>query len=196
LKNFTTPIVIAGFLRFSPAVADGGAGSFDTLFGEEGHDTLTVQDSEFGGNLFGGTGDDTLIGSNAAFSFNTLEGNEGNDTLQAGTLGGASLSGGDGDDVLAGGAGDDQYIGGTGVDQFVFGQTWTNPDTFGFQDIIWDFEDGIEKIDLSASGLSFTDLTIDDSGFSAIITSTAGQIEVVGFGQQGFGQLTEADFLF
>ena len=34
---------------------------------------------------------------------------------------------------------------------FVFGPTWSS----GFQDIIWDFEDGVEKIDLTASGLTF-----------------------------------------
>lgn len=72
----------------------------------------------------------------------------------------------------------------------MFGATWTSE--FGFQDIIWDFEDGVEKLDLSGSGLTFADLTIGDDGFSAIITSSAGRIEVVGLA----GQITEADFLF
>jgi Ca2+-binding RTX toxin-like protein len=103
-----------------------------------------------------------LIGSDAS-SFTTLDGGGGNDTLQAGD-GGASLlgdgfEGGVGDDRLEGGIGDDQFIGGTGIDQFVFGAQWSS----GFQDVIWDLEDGIEKIDLTGSGLAFGDLIIDDS---------------------------------
>jgi hypothetical protein len=60
--------------------------------------------------------------------------------------------------------------------------------------IIWDFEDGIEKIDLTASGLAFADLTIGDDGFgfSAIVTSSAGAVEVYGRA----GQIDANDFLF
>ena len=178
---------------------EGGPGfGFDDLRGGEGNDTLTLASSEFGGNAAGGEGDDLLIGSDTS-SFNSLDGGAGNDTLRAGA-GGASLigdgfEGGVGDDRLEGGIGDDQFTGGAGTDQFVFGPQWTTE--FGFQDVIWDLEDGLEKIDLTASGLQFDDLTIDDTGFSAIVTSSAGRIEVVGFGQQGTaGQLTQDDFLF
>ena len=176
---------------------DGGAG-FNNLNGNEGNDVLTMANSDNGGTASGAEGDDLLIGSNTS-SFITLDGGGGNDTLQAGD-GGTSLlgdgfEGGVGDDRLEGGIGDDQFIGGAGIDQFVFGSQWSS----GFQDVISDLEDGFEKIDLTGSGLAFEDLFIDDSGFSAIITSTtsAGQIEVVGFGvQAGAGQLTQDDFLF
>jgi Ca2+-binding RTX toxin-like protein len=102
-----------------------------------------------------------------------------------------------GDDRLEGGSGDDQYFGGAGIDQFVFGAVWTDP-LNGFQDTIYDLEADAEKIDLRASGLQFSDLTIEDSGFSAYVTATAGRIEVSGFGEAANGGrgLIEADFLF
>jgi Ca2+-binding RTX toxin-like protein len=175
-------------------VLEGGPG-FDTLRGGEGNDSLSLKDGEFGGNASGGAGDDLLAGSDAAFSFSFLEGNEGNDALRAGAEGNTILDGGDGDDQLSGGAGDDQFTGGLGIDLFVFGDMWTS--AHGFQDTIWDLEDGVEKIDLRASGLRFADLSIDDGGFSAVITAAAGRIEVSGFGEQGLGgRLTEDDFLF
>ena len=169
---------------------DGGAG-FNDLRGGDGNDILTLQTSDVGGNADGGAGDDLLIGSDVPFTFSALEGGAGNDTLRAGA-GGASLSDtGGGNDRLVGGAGDDQFLGGEGVDTFVFGALWTSPAT-GFQDIIFDFEDDLEKIDLRGSGISFADLTIGDDGFSAIITSAAGRIEVSGLA----GHITSNDFLF
>lgn len=94
-----------------------------------------------------------------------------------------------------GGAGDDVFLGGAGADLFVFGATWTTPG-IGYQDVIADFDDGLDKIDLRGSGLSFADLVIYDSGYSTIITSTAGQIEVTLVGQPSAGAITQADFLF
>jgi Ca2+-binding RTX toxin-like protein len=176
---------------------DGGTG-FDNLFGGAGNDTLTVRDNDFGGVAEGGDGDDLLIGADAQFTSSSLNGGAGNDTLRAGANGDASLVDFDGgDDRLEGGAGDDQFFGGPGTDMFVFGTVWTNPDS-GFTDIIFDLEQDVEKIDLRASGLQFEDLTIDDSGFSAIVTASAGRIEVSGFGEQGNGGrgLLESDFLF
>jgi Ca2+-binding RTX toxin-like protein len=172
---------------------DGGTG-FDTLYGDAGNDTLTLATSDVGGNAYGGEGDDLLIGNDAQFTFSWLEGGSGNDTLQAGAGGATMVDFDGGDDKLVGETGDDSFTGGAGNDKFVFGSTWTS--SSGFQDIIWDFEDGLEKIDLRGSGLTFADLTIDNSGYSAIITSAAGQIELVGLGQQGSGTITQADFLF
>ena len=170
---------------------DGGAG-FNVLTGGDGNDTLTLQTSDLGGSANGGAGNDLLIGSDIAFAFDTLSGGDGNDTLRAGNSGG-TLSGDAGDDLLQGGRGDDQLTGGDGVDTFIFGASWTNP-VDGFEDLIFDFEDGLEKIDLRTSGLTFADLTIGDDGFgfSAIITSSAGRIEVNGLA----GRITIDDFLF
>ena len=167
-----------------------GGGGFDTLYGGTGNDVLSLRISDLGGNVEGGAGDDVLIGSDTTFSLNTLNGNEGNDILRAGA-GGASMLGEDGNDRLVGSAGDDQFVGGQGVDTFVFGAIWTNASS-GFTDVIYDFEDGVEKIDLRDSGLTFADLLITDDGFSAIITATAGRIEVAGLA----GQIAINDFLF
>lgn len=172
---------------------DGGTG-FDELHGEAGNDTLTLKNSEIGGNAFGGEGNDVLFGSDVAFTFSTLDGGAGDDTLRAGTAGASLVDFDGGNDRLVGGVGDDQFFGGAGNDLFVFGAIWTSPS--GFQDVIYDFEDGIDKIDLRGSGLTFADLTIDDSGYSAIITSTAGQIELTLVGQPSSGAITQADFLF
>lgn len=81
-------------------------------------------------NAVGGSGGDTLLGSEMAnlleggAGTDTLRGNGGDDTLRGGTgndlleggAGNDNLSGGEGDDVLAGGAGNDTLDGGAGND--------------------------------------------------------------------------------
>ena len=174
---------------------DSGLG-FANLFGEIGNDTLSMKNSFFGGTADGGAGNDLLIGSDFLSALTDLRGGAGDDTMIAGE-GGASMADFEGgNDRMVGSTAADQFFGGEGLDQFVFGDVWNTPDT-GFQDVISDLEDGVEKIDLRGSGLEFGDLTIDNSGFSAIITSSAGRIEVDGFGEQGpSGPLTQDDFLF
>ena len=98
-------------------------------------------------NASGGSGDDTLLGNSAN---NQLRGNAGSDTLM-GRAGDDKLYGGGGDDVLNGGAGNDQLFGGAGNDVFVF--------TEGGTDRITDYEVD-EKIDLSALGVTFDDVTV------------------------------------
>jgi Ca2+-binding RTX toxin-like protein len=130
-----------------------------------------------------------LIGSD--FASITLIGGTGDDTMIAGE-GGASMADFEGgNDRMVGSAAADQFFGGEGLDQFVFGEVWNNyPDTSA--DVIFDLEDGVDKIDLSGSDLQFEDLTITDEFGSAIITSSAGRIEVNGFA----GLITQYDFLF
>jgi Ca2+-binding RTX toxin-like protein len=62
--------------------------------------------------VFGGGGNDRVIGTEWADSF---QGQAGNDTLE-GRGGNDALDGGDGDDTLRGGAGDDELWDGAGVD--------------------------------------------------------------------------------
>ncbi|WP_415831014.1 type I secretion C-terminal target domain-containing protein, partial [Castellaniella denitrificans] len=69
-----------------------------------------------GDQLFGGVGDDVLIGGSGD---DTLKGGVGDDVLIGGA-GNDVLQGGDGDDVLIGGAGNDTLIGGLGDDVFVW----------------------------------------------------------------------------
>jgi Ca2+-binding RTX toxin-like protein len=129
---------------------NGGAGA-DILDGGEGGDTVSYTGSSavtvnlaFGGlggdaqgdtyidieNVMGSSFADTIIGD----SFhNTLNGGAGNDHLQ----------GGAGGDTLIGGVGADTLTGGEGQDIFVF--------TPGSGvDFITDFEQGLDKIDLTA----------------------------------------------
>eukprot|EP01030_Chromulinospumella_sphaerica_P022528 gene22527-biopygen20082 len=90
------------------------------------------------------TGDDrwdTVLGLDGN---DTLNGLGGSDRLEGG-LGADKLYGGDGDDVLIGGAGQDTLTGGAGADIFVIGLG-------DGANTIADFQDGIDRIDLSAFG--------------------------------------------
>jgi len=108
--------------------------------------TVTDGSSLNGVRVLGGAGDDTLNGS------------DGNDKL-LGKRGDDILSGGEGDDHLKGGAGDDTLAGGAGADTFVYG-------IGDGDDVIEDFADGEDMIDLSAfSGIGgFGDLTVTGTG--------------------------------
>lgn len=85
---------------------------------------------------------DTLLGSEGS---DVLLGLGGNDTLQ-GLGGNDRLEGGDGNDTLIGGKGNDILIGGAGNDTFV----WNADDRGGnYHDIVKDFGNGADKLDLS-----------------------------------------------
>ncbi|MDH1341765.1 retention module-containing protein [Ectopseudomonas oleovorans] len=85
---------------------------------------------------------DTLLGSEGS---DVLLGLGGNDTLH-GLGGNDRLEGGDGNDTLIGGKGNDILIGGAGNDTFV----WNADDRGGnYHDIIKDFGNGEDKLDLS-----------------------------------------------
>ncbi|QSL92004.1 retention module-containing protein [Ectopseudomonas toyotomiensis] len=85
---------------------------------------------------------DTLLGSEGS---DVLLGLGGNDTLH-GLGGNDRLEGGDGNDTLIGGKGNDILIGGAGNDTFV----WNSDDRGGnYHDIVKDFGNGADKLDLS-----------------------------------------------
>ncbi|MBD1939470.1 Calx-beta domain-containing protein [Microcoleus sp. FACHB-68] len=118
------------------------------FLGDDTDDTLI---GSIGNDLFiGDQGNDSLIGG---FGNDIVFGEEGNDTLTGGTgsdvlLGGSgndSLNGGDGNDTLYGGEGNNTLTGGAGVDVFALGFSLD----LG-QDIITDFEFGVDKIGLPA----------------------------------------------
>ena len=125
-----------------------GNGGNDYLQGLSGDDTLS------GGtgmdNLHGGKGNDLLSGGSEN---DNLAGEAGNDSLEGGD-GHDVLRGGDGNDLLIGGAGNDNLYGGAGADTFRF----VTPDDslFGSADIIFDFEHGVDKIDLRS--MTYTSL--------------------------------------
>jgi Ca2+-binding RTX toxin-like protein len=133
-----------------------GSNGTDTLYGDEGSDRLNGGDDLDTADidyLYGGAGDDLLESGQtdavrAGFQDrgDRLYGEEGNDTLIGG-LADDTLEGGAGNDTLEGGAGDDVLAGGAGADRFVFA---AGDDA----DIIADFEDGIDRLDLSAFGFA------------------------------------------
>lgn len=129
--------------------ADGGVGD-DVLKGREGDDALRGQAGD--DELRGGAGDDTLYGG---ADDDMLGGGAGDDMIYGGddadhlvgSRGDDTLFGGSGADRLAGGAGDDTLTGGSSGDQFVFSRSAGN-------DVITDFQNGYDEIDLSAFGLN------------------------------------------
>ncbi|WP_340108609.1 M10 family metallopeptidase [Pikeienuella sp. HZG-20] len=133
----------------------GGAGD-DVLRGGGGDDTLkggSGDDSFFGGmgsdRLFGNAGDDRLLGGG------------GDDFLHGGLMDDV-LVGMRGADTLFGGPGDDTLSGGQGPDVFVFGRGHGD-------DVIRDFDHGLDKIEIGAGANRFSDLDIRDAGASAMI---------------------------
>ncbi|MEP4197093.1 MAG: laminin B domain-containing protein [Aliishimia sp.] len=156
---------------FGGAGADtlNGLGGADTLNGEGGDDTInggTGVDNVSGGGgkddifglfgadfLFGGTNDDNI---RAGGSGDIVHGGNGNDRL-VGANGQDVLWGGTDNDVMYGGAGTG---GGDGRrDEFVFKSLANGGGGF---DIIKDFENNIDKLDLTESGYTnFADLLAD-----------------------------------
>jgi Ca2+-binding RTX toxin-like protein len=181
-----------------------GGGGNDLLVGGAGIDTavyagavgavvnlaiLTAQNTGLGidtlsgiENLTGGTFADRLTGDGQA---NRLEGDAGNDTLQGGG-GDDTLLGGEGDDRLGGGSGNDFLEGGLGADQFVF-------NTGGGNDIVADFEDGLDRILIGTGAESFSDLELSEVGSDTVITFSDVIITLAGITQ---AQITSSDFLF
>ena len=131
-------------------ILTGGLGS-DTISGDNGND-----------QIFGKSGDDLLNGGNGK---DLLYGDDGDDLLNGGN-GKDLLYGGDGNDVLNGGKGKDLLYGGDGNDQFVIAKGTTSAN----QDIIRDYQDEIDKFDLTG-GLTFGSLDIVDNnaGTAALI---------------------------
>ncbi len=135
-----------------------GNADADSLHGEEGNDFLYGGSGE--DTLFGGADNDLLRGNGAA---DLLYGDAGSDSLYGGNAG-DTLSGGadrdflrgeNGADRLIGGTGDDNLHGGAGADIFVYAT--------GFRfDRVLDFEDGIDLLDISGTGVSgFGDLRFE-----------------------------------
>ena len=123
--------------------------------------------------IWGGAGNDTIYGDGPA------PGIPGNGQGPAQYLGGADiLLGGDGDDRLSGGHGADMLLGGAGADVFSFGThipyntNASTPDIWvldsgvgaGARDMILDFSQGEDKIDLqSLLNLAYRHLDLDEA---------------------------------
>ena len=132
--------------------------------------------------LDGGSGDDQLSGLLGA---DALYGGDGNDELR-GNNGNDDLFGGAGDDVLEGGRMRDTMTGGDGADRFVFSKG-------AGQDVITDFEDGVDAIGFMIQSFGFEDLTILQDGDDALVRHQGGQIRLV---EVDSNTLTQEDFTF
>src|SRR5262249_10522741 len=116
-NTITTSLDAAGQILVNGGAVsiDGGqapvANTTNTIVvsGGNGDDTISLGNAALPpAQLFGGNGNDVLIGGSGA---DQLFGGNGNDTL----------NGGDGDDILFGGNGDDMVIGGKGSDTAFLG---------------------------------------------------------------------------
>ena len=139
-----------------------GSSGKDRLYGKDDDDKLfggSGSDKLYGGKnddfLRGDTGNDTLSGSSGK---DRLYGKDDDDKLYGGSgkdklYGGKDddkLDGGSSGDLLQGGTGKDIMTGGTGADTFVFKKTSESKASASRADIIEDFKDGVDKINLKA----------------------------------------------
>lgn len=144
----------------------GGAGA-DTLNGGTGYDWVTYDDSTLGiilDVMKGGTGGDAagdriksvegIIGSAYADTIvggtmaETLRGQNGADHLDGGA-GNDTIEGGAGADTILGGAGADKLTGGADADVFRILKATDSGKTALTRDVILDFVQGTDRIDLS-----------------------------------------------
>ena len=169
---FTLPVVPAFTIYMATAniewIADTVSGT-DTFNGS----ALTVD-----GNVYAGGGADIISGGGG---MDFLWGEAGND----------SITGGANNDTLVGGTGSDTLTGGTGLDAI-----YTNSggggdgvlDTVIFDaagwgtDFVYDFEHGIDKLNLNGSGATVGTVTISNVGGHANVQFGADLVVVVGAG--------------
>ncbi|SLN53014.1 Serralysin precursor [Roseovarius gaetbuli] len=162
------------YLGFGDDVVGGGTGSDlivagagnneiygslgdDTVYGGDGADM--INGGEGADLLAGGAGNDSIYGSVGADTIylgmgdDFAGGGADADQIFAGA-GNNEIYGGVGDDTITAGVGRDVSNGGAGADVFVF-TTAASAGIGASRDIITDFEVGVDKIDLSAMGLTF-----------------------------------------
>ena len=134
----------------------------ETMTGTSEQDVL---DGSWGNDVINGLGgNDRLIGG---LGNDTLNGGDGNDTLLGGD-GTDTMDGGAGDDILTGGRGVDLLTGGAGRDIFRFEATTDSGAALGTRDIIRDFMQGEDRIDLSAIDANTSLLARGDQAFNFI----------------------------
>ena len=152
LLDFRTDIYNQG-IDLNPGSASSVYGLDNNLI--IAHDTVIEK-------VIAGRGDDVIFGNtannvvNGFYGDDLLFGNDGNDTLN-GSAGNDLLRGDRGNDRLIGGLGADIIVGGLGNDTFVF-----SPADGVYDDIIVDFRNGDNTIDLSAFD---TISSVDDFGY-------------------------------
>lgn len=173
------------------------AGSSDDweIFGLDGNDTLKGRSGD--DLLSGGTGNDRLLGRAGE---DAIYGDDGNDLLGGFCGRGDRLYGGDGADTLLGNGRGDVLAGNAPPLPSEEG-VWADGDADVFRfsrnsagtATILDFEDGLDRIDLSALANGMGDLTITSLGDDKKIV--AGDLTIILDGAGG-ASLTTSDFIF
>ncbi|MCA0304296.1 MAG: M10 family metallopeptidase C-terminal domain-containing protein, partial [Proteobacteria bacterium] len=134
------------FTEPTTSTATNDPNNYDNLGNASGQ---SVSSNENNSTAYGGAGNDTVQGNSGN---DTLYGGSGNDSMTGGS-GNDTMYGGSGNDTLSGGSGNDVLIGGYGADTLTGN---SNNDTFRYlsvldtNDTITDFNQGSDKIDLSA----------------------------------------------
>lgn len=156
----------------------GGSGN-DQLFGTNGNDTViggAGNDQLFGSEgvntLYAGAGDDMIYGGSgvdlidAGSGNDTIFASEGNNRIFAGS-GNDTIYSGTGNDFINAGTGNDTLWLGGGLDVIVLARG-------NGVDTINNFQLGQTRLGL-AGGLSFSDLTVTQSGGDTLIATNAGE---------------------
>ncbi|MEO9894804.1 MAG: DUF4214 domain-containing protein [Paracoccaceae bacterium] len=131
----------------------------------------------------------TNINGSGNYLDNIVQGNIGDNYL-GGRSGNDTLDGLSGADTLYGGLGDDTLVGGQGNDTFVFSAVENEG-----MDVIQDYEDGFDLVQIDGTGLAFDDLTIvEEDGFLKVSYGDLGaQIWIANSNSE---QIEANDFLF
>jgi Ca2+-binding RTX toxin-like protein len=156
------PPALTGFTLQAGAAGNRWRGLLTSFGADLFTGRLTATGTDGNDILSGGSGNDTL---NGGAGNDILNGGGGNDTLNAGDgnnilIGGAGndiFNGGAGNDILIGDGGRDTFTGGAGANTFVYraaadstAGTLTGANTTF--DVITDFKQGTDRIDLRATG--------------------------------------------
>ena len=169
-------------------ILHGGPGN-DYLIGYSGNDELNGGPGH--DELYGGSGTNTLNGDggndilSGGGGVDTFDGGPGNDLLQGGP-GNDKLYGGPGNDIISGENGSDRIVPGNGRDVM---QGGSGHDTFVFdssdgRNIILDFKSENrgtarkDKFDISATGLTFEDVRIEQINFDIFVATVEQYIKI------------------
>jgi Ca2+-binding RTX toxin-like protein len=196
------------YVDASDTFIDGGAG-FDAAYITGGSMSINmaathlewVADFVDGNDTIDGSGTSVNLEVYAAGGTDTVIGGSGNDFLWGGA-GDDIVIGNSGNDVLVGGTGADRLTGGPGIDA-LYGNSGNGGDgavdTFVFTpnwgtDFVFDFEHGLDKLDLTAVGITFADLTLTNTSDGHCYVSFGSNLICVA--NHTTANLTASDFLF
>ncbi|MUG95782.1 tandem-95 repeat protein [Scytonema sp. UIC 10036] len=164
-------------------VVDGNILLTNTQLVGPGNDTLKSIEQV---NLYTGNSGYTIDASSFTLGTVSLSGGTGNDILKGGS-GSDRLYSGMGNDVLNGGAGNDNLNGGGGADTYVLASGQGT-------DIIYGYEDGVDKLGLS-KGLTYGALTVTNSSVGTSIRITSTNEVLVTLSGVNSGWIGESDFI-